>query len=38
MTHTSLVIAFMLKYHGDGSGDRTAADAKAFYLTKGELP
>jgi hypothetical protein len=31
------LIAFMLKYHGDGSSHKGAADAKAFYLTKGEL-
>jgi CCR4-NOT transcription complex subunit 1 len=29
------LIAFMLKYHGDGSTHKGAADAKAFYLTKG---
>lgn len=28
----------MLKYHGDGSGDKPAVDAKAFYLTKGPSP
>lgn len=33
-----LLIALMLKYHGDGTGDKGNAEAKAFYLSKGLLP